>query len=81
MNRNDERLEGCLVLDPESFDVAIVGVVNRFGQEPLACYDYDKILEILCEDMDYESAVEHFEFNIIGSWVGDRTPCFLTKGD
>ena len=31
------------------------------------------------KDMGEEDAVEHFEFNIQGAWVGDDTPGFLYR--
>ena len=59
-------------------DEAFVGVVERFGMEPIALYDYHKCIEIYMEDgMTYEDAVEFFSFNTIGSWIGDRTPAFV----
>lgn len=69
-----------LVLDPEYFDEAIIGLVQRIGLDVI-CYDKDKVIELLCvkEGMTYEDAIEHFEFNIIGSWVGETTPVFLSK--
>ena len=64
---------------PEEFDPAIRGIVSRIGQEDVICYDKTKILEILMEGgMDEEDAIEHFEYNIIGSYVGDKTPCFIS---
>lgn len=30
------------------------------------------------DGMSLEDAEEFFEFNVIGSWVGDGTPCFAT---
>jgi len=27
--------------------------------------------------MSGEEAIEYFEYNILGSWVGDNTPTFL----
>lgn len=68
-----------LVLDPEYFDDAIVGLVQRIGMDVI-CYDKEKVLELLCvkEGMSYEDAVEYFEYNMIGSWVGDSTPVFLS---
>ena len=71
-----------LVLDPEYFDDAIIGLVQRIGLD-VVCYDKDKVLELLCvkEGMTYEDAIEHFDFNIIGSWVGDTTPVFLSRPD
>jgi hypothetical protein len=29
------------------------------------------------EDMSYEDAVEHFEYNIAGSYVGEKTPVYV----
>jgi len=36
----------------------------------------DKLVE---GGMTHEEAVEWFEFNQIGAWVGDKTPCFIEK--
>lgn len=68
-----------LVLEPDYFDSAIIGLAQRIGMD-VVCYDKEKVLELLCvkEEMTYEDAVEHFEYNIIGSWVGDTTPVFLS---
>lgn len=68
-----------LVLEPEYFDDAIIGLAQRIGMD-VVCYDKEKVLELLCvkEGMTYEDAIEHFEYNIIGSWVGDTTPVFLS---
>ena len=71
--------EGTLTIDGHAN--ALVGIVTRMGQEPIACYSYDRIILNLMEDMDRESAIEFFEFNIIGSWVGERTPCFIEEND
>jgi hypothetical protein len=45
------------------------------------CYDEDKVIEILMErdGMTYEEAVEYFEFNIAGAWVGESTPFFMQR--
>ncbi len=55
-------------------------MVDRFGQDTLVLLDRDKCLEILMgnDEMPYEDAVEFFEFNIIGAWMGEGTPCFAT---
>jgi hypothetical protein len=37
-------------------------------------------LKLSAEEQDsrrYEMAVEHFEFNVIGGWVGEQTPIFI----
>jgi len=64
------------------YDDCIAGIVHRFGQEPIVCYDLEKVLAKLQEDgMTYDEAVEFFEFNQIGAWMGDKTPCFIAHHD
>lgn len=60
----------------DGFDEALIGVLHRPGKPPVACYDRGKILDMLEADMPYEEAIEHFEFNIIGAYVGEATPVF-----
>jgi hypothetical protein len=60
------------------YEDAIVGVSFRFGQEPIICYDFDKVIKILMKDaMTEEEAIEFFDYNVIGTWAGDGTPCFI----
>ena len=79
----------------DGFEDAFIGICHRFGQEPLVAYDRDKCIDILIKDFAegrenldtldnqevdlYEEAVDYFEYNVIGSWVGDNTPVFITK--
>ena len=65
--------EECLVAD--GFDDAVIGIL--YGIEPKAVYSVRKIVDILMEDMSYEDAVEHFEYNIAGSYVGEKTPLYV----
>lgn len=65
----------------DGYDDCVIGVIERFGQPPIVCYDKEKVLEKLSKDMSYEDAIEFFEFNQLGAWVGDSTPCFLTIDD
>ncbi len=72
---------GC---NPGEYEDAIIGIAHRFGTEPIVAYDYDKVLELLTERFKEErspdphmDAVEWFDFNIIGTWVGDKTPIFI----
>ena len=64
----------------DGFEEAFLGVSEVFGRPPLATYDKEKCIDILVErdGMTYEEAVEYFEFNVSGSWVGDSTPIYLT---
>jgi hypothetical protein len=70
----------------DGFEDAIVGISERIGREPIVVYDKDKCIEILAaqmtsddeDDDPYTMAVEYFEFNVIGAWMGDGTPEFIT---
>lgn len=63
---------------PRVFDGAILGVMERCGSEPVVAYSTKKILLALERGgMESEDALEHFEFNIAGAYVGPRTPMFL----
>jgi hypothetical protein len=78
---NNKNMENNELLKIDGFDDCIIGLIERFGMEPVLCYDKERIVtKIMTEEgIHFEQAVEHFEYNIIGSWVGKRTPCFLTK--
>ena len=64
----------------DGFDDAFIGIAERFGQPPVVANDREKCIQILMErdGMDYEGAEEFFSFNVIGAWVGDSTPIFVT---
>ena len=67
------------ILLADGMEKAFVGVVETYGQEPRACYDSTKCLDILQErdGMSLEEAAEFYEFNIIGAYVGKHTPAFI----
>jgi hypothetical protein len=73
------------LLDPETVeypDLApyCLGIVERIGQPPILCYDKHAVLEYLERDgMTPDEADEWFDTNILGTWVNDTTPCFLTR--
>ena len=83
MNIRDQLAEinpDALVLDPEFFDGALVGFAERCGM-CVAAYSKDKCIDLLVEheEMELEEALEHFEYNILGSYVGENTPVFITE--
>ena len=57
------------MLKADGYNDAIMGLVQRCGQEPVILYDTDKVLQLLVynDGMTYDEAVEFFEFNILGS--------------
>ena len=73
-------MDDCEILYCVGLDDAFVGLSMRFNDGPLATYDINKIIGILMErdGMDEDDAREFYEVNILGAWVGDRTPIFIT---
>ena len=67
-----------LFLSEAEFDEAILGVAERIGQEPVVAYDTTKVVEILSRSMSVDEAYEYFDYNILGAYVGDKTPLFIT---
>lgn len=74
----DENPEALLA---DGFEDAYIGLARRCGQPTLVTYDYDKCIEILVlrDGMTYEEAVEYFEFNVVGAWMGANTPIYLQR--
>ncbi len=68
------------ILFADGFDDAIFGVVTQFNNVTV-CYDRERSIRILMErdGMTHEDAEEFFEFNVTGSYVGEKTPCSLEK--
>ena len=63
------------------FDGAVIGVGHRCGQPPVVVYDYDRIVKVLVERdlLTLEEAVEWIEHNMVGGWIGDRTPIVMNR--
>jgi len=82
-----EQFDDLLLMEPRSrYDSCILGVGYRF-HDSFVVYDRSCILRVIAEDAEPEDeegadvmteALEHFEFNIVGAWVGEHTPAFLT---
>ena len=64
----------------DGFDDAIIGVAERINLGPVVAYSVDKIINIMMErdGMTYEEALEFYDYNIVGSWMGEYTPVFIT---
>lgn len=66
-----------VLLLPEEFDPAIIGLTLKFNEYSVL-YDRSKCIEILSKDeMSFEEAEEYFEFNIAGAYLGKSTCSFL----
>tara|TARA_R110002012_G_scaffold196440_1_gene364879 strand:+ start:496 stop:912 length:417 start_codon:yes stop_codon:yes gene_type:complete len=72
-----EEMEDALFVD--GMEKALIAVGHRFGHA-VAIYDRRLCLEVLMErdGMTYEEAIEFFDFNIAGAYVGDHTPIFVS---
>jgi hypothetical protein len=66
------------ILLADGLENAFLGIGRQFTH-PVAIYSYKKVIKGLMRDhrMDRESAVEYFDYNIAGAFVGDQTPVFL----
>ena len=67
------------LLKADGFDKAIIGIGRKKGSEDSLVYSYDKCVEILIErdEMDYDSAIEFMEFNVVDAYIGEATPIFV----
>lgn len=67
-------------LSADGFEDAIIGVVfdNMNGVERIA-YSKTKCINILIDrdNMTYEEALEYFDFNVEGAYVGKKTPIWV----
>ena len=66
------------VLIADGFDKAIMGIVERSGMNPVVLYNKNKCIDIMIkrDKMTEEEAIEFYCYNIVGSHMGDYTPCF-----
>lgn len=61
----------------DGFDDALIGIGTQFNTL-IAVYDYNACVRILQDGgMSYEDAIDHMEYNVTGSWVGENTPVFI----
>ena len=76
----------------DPYDKGFLGVGYQHTRGPLAIYDREKCIEALAkefsvdtvyttdgDDDPYTDAVEYFEFNTAGSWVGEDTPMVISR--
>jgi hypothetical protein len=61
-------------LKADGLDSAVIGV--EIAEPMRLIYSVSKIIKHLVteDEMSVEDAMEHFEFNIRGSYVGEQTP-------
>ncbi len=72
----DEFAEDAVVF--EGCDEAIVGYASRINLEPVVVYSYNSLVAVFVKQgMSEDEAIEWVDYNIVGAWVGERTPIIL----
>jgi hypothetical protein len=72
--------ENYLTLD--GHDNAIIGIASTFGREDVLAYDINIIIEnLVTHGLTITEATEYFDYNIIGAYLGENTPIYITKGN
>jgi hypothetical protein len=68
-----EQLPEETFLKADGYDEAIIGYdCNSYR----LIYSQSKIITILCREMNEEDALDFYYYNIVGSYVGEKTPIF-----
>ena len=73
-----------LFMDPREYDKAIIGVAEGANLRDTIAYDYDKVIKLnMRMGMTEDEAIDYFNYNQIGAYVGEHTPIFIykTKGE
>jgi hypothetical protein len=75
-----ELLDDDLLL-ADGFDNCLIGLCYTPGPGTRAVYDAEAIIRTLVEreGLSFEEAHEYFSVNIEGSYVGEKTPIFMTR--
>lgn len=74
-----ERYPEANFLKADGFDAAILGVIEDINKPPRLVYSRSRIIQILeaSDNLTREEAIEYYEFNIAGAYVGENTPAYL----
>lgn len=75
---NDKIIEPTYI-KADGFDDCLVGLGFQFGSRGTLIYDQKKVIESLMKDgkMNEEEALEYYNFNILGAYVGENMPIFV----
>jgi len=65
------------MLKADGFDSAIIGS-TYVNHEEVLVYSADECIRVLMDEgMSCEDAIEYFEYNVEGAYVGPLTPIFV----
>jgi len=76
----DENLDALLY---DNMDEALIGVYRGdlcrrdMQNNSIAVYSYIKYIEILSREMSEEEAIEYFDFNVAGAYIGIYQPLII----
>lgn len=81
LDREELALHNEHMLFCDGFDEALVGVAHRPSEPTVACYDINKMIEILVtrDNMEEDDALEYILYNVIGAYMGENTPVYLEE--
>lgn len=68
-----------LFMDQEYFDEAIIGVATSSLGMMAVAYSEPKVIDLIIKHdrMTPDEAMEYYQFNILGAYVGENTPVFI----
>ena len=69
---------GSTQADIKKYEQAIIGQDDASLR---IVYSANKIVEILSKEMTPEEAEEFYEYNILGAYMGDMTPIYVSEHD
>jgi len=73
-------IEGMMIAD--GFDEAIIGYCyDMVAAEDRVIYSFNKCVDILKHDMNEEEAIEYMEYNVLGAYMGKKTPLFMREDE
>ena len=82
--RQEEILQRLSEINPEAiifdeFKEALVGYTENKNFSSVAVYDSEKCISLLIEKgHSLNEAVEHFDYNVLGSYLGSNSPIFVS---
>jgi len=69
-----ERYPDKSFLKADGFDEALIGIDIKSMR---LVYSVSKCIQILCREMNEVEAIEYFDFNVSGAYVGEKTPIWV----
>ena len=74
-----EQLEDNECLLADGYESALIGITE--GGNPVAVYDADQCIQILIDKdkLSLEDAMDHFYYNTVEAYVGEKTPLYLRR--